>query len=160
MPEEHTADLIGGRLHIKHHAHALADAGIRLAQLQHDGTGEILVAQIGKAVVLSDIDHAAQILNQASVGIIGSRLVKKAAAIGIGIQHNLHGINDRRLSASGMPRKKVDPVVKGQGSVFYVMPVVQADPGQGFKSLILHLPLLLRGMSQAARAHRLPSELH
>ena len=48
MPEEHTADLIGGRLHIKHHAHALADAGIRLAQLQHDGTGEILVAQIGK----------------------------------------------------------------------------------------------------------------
>ena len=51
---------------------------------------------------------------------------------------------------------KVDPVVKGQGSVFYVMPVVQADPGQGFKSLILHLPLLLRGMSQAARAHRLP----
>ncbi len=160
MPEKHTADLIGRSLHIKDHTHALTVSGIRLTQFQHDRTGKILISQIGKAVIISDVDHTAQIFDQTAIRIVCGRLIKKAAAIGIGIQHDLQGINDCRFSASGMAGKKIDSFLKGQDSVFYVMPVVQADPGQGFKSLILHLPLLLLGMFQAAHAHHRPSKPH
>ena len=160
MPEKHTTDLIRSSLDIKNNAYTLTGSGICLSKFQHDGTGKILISQIRKAVIFSDIDHAAQILDQTSVRIICRCLIKKATAVCIGIKHDLHGINDGRFSTSGMPGKKIDPIIKRKGPVFNIMPVVQAYPGQGFKSLIFHLPLLLRGMFPTVPAHRPPSGSH
>ena len=57
VPEEAAGYLIGGGLHIKDNSHAMALARIASFQLQHNGGGEVLVAQIGKFVVVADIYH-------------------------------------------------------------------------------------------------------
>ena len=57
VPEETAGYLIGGCLHIKDNSHTLALARIASFQLQHNGGGKILVAQIGKLVVFTDIYH-------------------------------------------------------------------------------------------------------
>jgi len=113
MPEELSGYLIGGRIHVKDNSNALAFSRIRSFQFQHNGGGEILVPQIGKFIILTDIHHPPQIFNQASVGIIRRCLIKESPAIGVGVKENLHGINDRRLSAAGMSGKEVDLLIKG-----------------------------------------------
>ena len=95
MPEKHPGNLIGDRLHIEHDAHALALPRIRPRQFQHNGTGKILISQIGKVIVLSNIDHTPQVLDQASVRIIRRRLIEKSASIGVGVQHDLQRIDHR-----------------------------------------------------------------
>ncbi len=149
MPEKYPADLVGGSLHIKHHSHTLTLPGVRSFKLQDNRAGKIAVPQVGKIVVLSDIDHTPKILDEAAVRVVSGRLVKKAPAVRIGIEHDLHGVNDRGFTAPGMSGKEIDSLMKGQSLVPDIMPVVQADPGQCLKPLTRHLPHLLLCMSQS-----------
>ncbi len=147
VPEKHPGDLIGIGLHIEDHADTLTLSRVGPLKLQDDGAGKITVPQVGEMIVLPDIYHASEILDQSPVRVVGSCFVKKASAVGVGIEHNLHGINDRGFAASRMSRKKIDAFMEGQSPVPDIMPVVQADPGQSFKPLIRHLPRLLPCMS-------------
>ena len=124
MPEETSRYLIGRCIHIEYNAHALAFFRIRALQLQNNGAGEILIPQVSELIVLSNVHHAPQILNQVPVGVIRGRLIEKSAAIGVGIEHNLHGVNHRGLSAAGMPGKKVNLPVKGQRFAVDIVPVI------------------------------------
>ena len=109
MPEEQSANLIGSRLHIKYDAHALLFSGIGLFQFQYDGAGKVLIPKILGFIILTDIYHAPQVLDQAPVRIVCRRLVKEPAAIRIGIQNDLDRVDHRRLAASGMAGKEINP---------------------------------------------------
>ena len=100
MPEEQTADFIGGGIHVENHTYAFLFPASGLLQLQHNGGGKITVPLVFRLVIFPDIDHASQVFQQASVRIIRSRLIKKAPSVGIGIEHNLHGVNDGGFAAS------------------------------------------------------------
>ena len=145
MPEKEPADLIGRRLHIKGHADALLLQARRLGQLQNNGGGEIPISLILGLVIFTDINHSPQVLDQASVGIIRCRLVKKAPAVRIGVQNDLHGIDHSGFSASGMSGEKVDAFIQAKHLMINVMPVIQNDPADRLECLIviLHLPSLL-----------------
>ena len=112
MPEEQTANFIGGGVHVKDHADALLLLRGALLHFQHDGRGKVPISPIGNLVIFTDVDHAPQVLDQASVGVIRRRLVKEAPAIGIGVQDDLHGVDDRGLAAAGMSGEKVDALVE------------------------------------------------
>ena len=142
MPEEQAADLIGGRLHIEGHADALLFPCDTVLHLQYNGGGKILIPPVGYLIILADIDHTPQILDEASIRIVRRRLVKEAPAVCVGIKDDLHGVNDRGLSASGMSREKVDAFVQMQHLPVDIMPVIQSDSGKYFISLCLlfHLP--------------------
>ncbi len=160
VPEEHSGNLIGGRLHIKHHADALTLSCVSPPKLQHDSGREIAVPQIGKIIVLPDIDHSPQVLNQVPVRIISRRLVKKSPAVGVGVEDDLHGVNDRGLSAAGMAGEKIDPFMERQRFMSYIVPVVQAYSGQRLKPLIRHLPHPLPYKSRSAPSRHPPSAPH
>ena len=113
MPEKHPGNFIGSSLHIKHHPYTLTLSGISPSKLQYNRGRKIGVPQIGKAVVLSDINHTSQIFNQAPVGIISSSLVEKTPAVRIGVKHDLHGVNHCGFAASGMAGKKINSFMEG-----------------------------------------------
>ena len=100
MPEKAPCDLIGRCLHVKDYANTLTFSRVAVLKLQHDGTGEIPVSQVGTLVIVLNVDHAAQILNQVSVRVLRRGLIEEGPAIGICIQHDLQRVNDRGLSAS------------------------------------------------------------
>jgi hypothetical protein len=156
MPEKHPGNLIGGSLHVKNHPHALTLPGIGPSKLQYNGGGKVAVPQIGKTVVLSDIDHAPEILNEVPVGIVGSCLVEKCPSVRIGVEDNLQSVNHRGFAAAGMAGEKIDPLVKGQYFMPYIVPVIQADSGQRLKSLIRHIPHPPPCKSRSAPAHHPP----
>ena len=143
MPEKQTGDLIGCRLHVKHNPDAFFFLRDCLFHLKNDRRGKVFVPLIFRLIILANIDHTAQVLDQASVRIIRRRFIKESTTIGIGIQNDLQCVNDRGFTTSRMTRKKVDPIIEGQHFMAYIMPVVQAHPGQGFKSLVRHLLYLL-----------------
>ena len=134
---------IGRCIHIKGHADGLAAACVRAAQLHYDGGGKITVSHILVFIVLADIHHTPEIFDQTAVRIIRGSLVKEATPVGIRIEQNLQGIDHGGFPAPGMPGKKVNPLPEAQDLPVYVMPVVQAQPGQCFKSLLLHDLLFL-----------------
>ena len=126
MPEKQPPNLIGGSLHIKNNAHALLFLAPCLHKFQDNSGREIFVPQILGFVVLPDIYHSPKILNQRTVRIVRRCFVEKSAPIGVRIQHNLHGIDDRRLPTSGMSGKEIDFLVKRKDFPVYIMPVIQA----------------------------------
>ena len=143
MPEKQPADFIGCCFHIENNAHAFLFTAPGLLQLQDDGGGKIVVSFVFSLVVFPDIDHAAQVFQQASVRIVRCRFVEKTPAVGIRIQDDLHGVDDRRFAASGMAGKKVDAFVQRQYFMINVMPVVQCDSGNRLEGLAAGLSQLL-----------------
>ena len=124
MPEKHPRNLIRSCLHIEDHAHALAFSCICPRKLQHNGAGKILVAQIGEFLILPDIHHSPEILNQASVRVVRRRLIEKSPSVRVCVQHNLHGVNDRGFPAPGVAGEEIDPLMKGQDPVPDIVPVI------------------------------------
>ena len=97
-----------------------------------------------------------EILDQVPVRVVGCRLVEEPSSVGVGVEHDLHGVDNRGLAAPRVSCKKVDPFMEGQGFMPDIVPVVQADPGQGLKPLTRHLPHLLPCKSRSKPAHRPP----
>ena len=113
MPEEEAADLVGGRLHVKDDARRTPAPRWRCVVNSSTMVVEkFWFLRYWKLVVFADVDHAPQILDQAPVRVIGCRLVEEAPAVRVGVQDDLHGVNDRRLAAARMSGEKVDFLVQ------------------------------------------------
>ena len=111
MPEKQPVYLIGSSLHIKHNTDTFFFFCDRLFHLKNDRRGKVFVPLILCLIILTNVDHAAQILDQASVRIICRCLVEKSTSIRVRIKYDLHRIDYGGLSASGMSGKKIDALV-------------------------------------------------
>ena len=127
MPEEKSADLIGRSLHVEHDSDALLFSRISLFKLQHDRTGKVLVSQIFRLIILTDIHHSPEIFDQRAVRIICRRLVKESPAVCIGIEHDLDRIDYSGFSASRMSGKEVYTLIEAKYFSVNIMPVIQTD---------------------------------
>ena len=153
VPEKGAGDLIGRRFHVKDHADALLFPGSGLGELHGDGGGKIPVSFVPGLIVFSDVDHTPQVFDQAAVGIVRGRFVKKSSSVRVGVEQDLQGVDHRGLAASGMSGEKIDAPVQLQHLRVDIMPVVQDDPGDRLEGLILilHFGSLLLPVRRPAR---------
>ena len=138
MGKKETIDLIAVHIDIEDHTHAEGILRLHMTKFQHDIAGEILIAEITDLIVVTDSLHAAQILHQTAVGVFLSRLIKEVFTVGVGVEHQLHGVDDGGLATAGVTSKEVDLLIERQDLFTDVVPVVQAHTVQCQKIHISH----------------------
>ena len=93
MPEKQPVYLIGSGLHVKHNPDAFFFLRDRLFHLKNDRRGKVFVPLIFRLIILANVDHTAQVLDQASVRVICRRLIEKSTSVRVRIKHDLHCID-------------------------------------------------------------------